>query len=95
MNRVGSEQQDALQRTGHRRIICEGSRGRSRSQCGGGPAISALSPRITLSCGTTPLVRTAADQRRGSPLVLGWIDSYDSNQILMFSGFSRSSKLSG
>ena len=28
-------------------------------------------------------------------LVLGWIDSYDSNQILIFSGFSRSTKLSG
>ena len=27
-------------------------------------------------------------------LVLGWIDSYDSNQILIFSGFSRSTKLS-
>jgi hypothetical protein len=30
-----------------------------------------------------------------SRLVLGWIDSYDSNQILIFSGFSRSTKLSG
>ena len=28
-------------------------------------------------------------------LLLGWIDSYDSNQILIFSGFSRSTKLSG
>jgi hypothetical protein len=28
-------------------------------------------------------------------LVLGWIDSYDSNQIVIFSGFSRSTKLSG
>ena len=27
-------------------------------------------------------------------LVLGWIDSYDSNQILIVSGFSRSTKLS-
>ena len=35
------------------------------------------------------------DQRNFSRLVLGWIDSYDSNQILMFSGFSRSTKLSG
>ena len=28
-------------------------------------------------------------------LVLGWIESYDCNQILIFSGFSRSTKLSG
>ena len=28
-------------------------------------------------------------------LVLGWIDSYDSNQMLIFSGLSRSTKLSG
>ena len=28
-------------------------------------------------------------------LVLGWMDSYDSNQILIFSDFSRSTRLAG
>ena len=38
-----------------------------------------------------PMPRSRQIFRR---LVLGWIDSYDSNQILIFSGFSRSTRFS-